>query len=92
MSLFPQGTLAKYYVILHAWLCDTTTQLHYDIQNEGYLHMLGKYSVKPRMFVCCDFAENVYVMKKSSQSSLKSCHMSRVPCKRMICRVVESSE
>jgi hypothetical protein len=60
MSLFPQGTLAKYY----AWLCDTTTQLHYDIQNEGYLHMLGKYSVKPRMFVCCDFAENVYVMKK----------------------------
>jgi len=49
---------------VHAWLCDTATQLHYDIQIAVYWHMLGLYSVEPRMFVCIDFAEYVYVMEK----------------------------
>jgi hypothetical protein len=61
MSLVRQGNLPKYYVILLAWLRDTATQLRYDIQSEDYLHMLGMYSVEPRMFVCSDFAEYVYV-------------------------------
>jgi len=56
--------LAKQFSQVHAWLCDTATQLHYDIQISVYWHVLGSYSVEPRMFVCIDFAEYVYVMEK----------------------------
>lgn len=71
MSLFRQGNLAKYYVIVRAWLCDAAAKLHYDTQSESYLHMLGMYSVEPRMFVCSDFAEYVFVMEKMLQEICK---------------------
>jgi predicted protein tyrosine phosphatase len=54
--------------------------------------MLGLYSVEPTMFVCSDFAEYVYVMEKMLSEICKNYHMSRVPCKRIICIIVENSE
>jgi hypothetical protein len=67
MSSLRRGNLVKYYVMLHALLCDIATQLYYDLHSEGCLHMLGIYFVEPRIFICNNFAEFVYVMEKCYQ-------------------------
>jgi hypothetical protein len=77
MSSVRQGNFAKYYIILHALLCDAVTQLCYDLHSKACLHMSSMYFVGPRIFMFNKCAEYVYVMEKCYQfckTFCEECH------------------